>query len=193
MALRGKQVHGFAKRRYGGGILLLIEKQHAEIEIRLGHFWVDGDDACVFGAGFVSSFQGRVDIRKLKVRVSKFGLVGNDFLQRCNGRLKITFVDVALGFIEKVVKGVRHSLGLRLHDGVGFGGLGARRGLVGEQERSILRPYKEKDARQKKESPNHMRTETIELYGSDGGILAPLEIAVAGPVDFDAPFAERFA
>src|SRR5437762_3049948 len=52
---------------------------------------------------FVGSFQGRVDIRKLKVRVSKFGLVGNDFLQRCNGRLKITFVDVALGFIEKVV------------------------------------------------------------------------------------------
>jgi len=80
MALRGKQVNGFAKRRYSGGILLLIEKQHAEIEIRLGHFGIDSDGTGIFGPSFVGSFQGRVDIRKLKVRVSKFGLVGDDFL-----------------------------------------------------------------------------------------------------------------
>src|SRR6266403_5907596 len=37
MALRRKQLHGLPKRRYRGGVLLLVEKKRAEIEIRLGH------------------------------------------------------------------------------------------------------------------------------------------------------------
>src|SRR5258706_1440743 len=34
MALRRKQLHGLPKRRYRGGVLLLVEKKRAEIEIR---------------------------------------------------------------------------------------------------------------------------------------------------------------
>jgi len=56
MALRRKQFHGFAKRRYRGGILLLIEKQRAEIEISLGHFGVDGDGALVFARASSARF-----------------------------------------------------------------------------------------------------------------------------------------
>src|SRR5258708_7749997 len=98
-----KQFNRFAKRQYGRGVLLLIQKQHAEIEIRFGHFWVDSDGACVFGPGFVSSLQCRVDVGELKVRVSELRLVSDNSLQWRDRRLKIALIDVALGFLQQIV------------------------------------------------------------------------------------------
>src|SRR5207247_820761 len=102
MALGWKQVNGFAKRRYRGGAFLLVEKQDAKIEIGLRHFWVHGDGAGVFGASFIRSLQRRIDVGELKVRVRKFGLVGDDSLQRSNGRLEVFIVDIALSFLEQI-------------------------------------------------------------------------------------------
>src|SRR5712664_707070 len=102
-ALCRKQLNRFAKRRHSAGILPPVKKQHAEIEVCFGHFRVDSDGARVFGASFVRVLQRRISVSELKVRVSEFGLIGDDFLQRNNGRLEILVVDISLRFIKQLV------------------------------------------------------------------------------------------
>jgi hypothetical protein len=57
------------------------------------------------------------------MRVGKFWLFGDNFLQRRNRRLKIALVDVPLSLIQKVIEWVRYFLRLRLDGSLGIGGL----------------------------------------------------------------------
>ena len=129
------------------------------------------------------------------MRVRKFGLFGDDSLQRSNGRLEVFIVDIALSFLEQIVKGVGDFLGLRLSRRLGLRRIMRHWQRITLRGRSLLRPCREKqwDAKDEQESPHRVRTERSELHGSAGGILAPLETAGEGPAGLDAPFAERFA
>src|SRR5712664_2705675 len=120
-ALCRKQFNRIAERYYGSGVFLLVKKEHAKIEISLGHFWVDCDGACVFGASLVSFLERGVDVRKLKMRVSEFRLVSDNLLQRRNGGFEFLLVNAALRFIEQVVERVGDFLRLGSRGRFGFG------------------------------------------------------------------------
>src|SRR6266403_214883 len=122
-ALRREQFDSFAQRRYGSGVFLLVEKHHSQVEISFGHFWIDSDGSYVFGACLVRFLERCVDVRELKMRVSKFWLFGDNLLQRLNRRFKIALVDVPLSLIQKVIERVRYFLRLRLDGRLGIGGV----------------------------------------------------------------------
>ena len=96
---------GFSKRRdgIGGG---WIREKDAEIEIGLGHFWIERDCFFVFGVGFGDLFQCGVSVGELKMCESNVGLFGDKFLQRGDRGGEVVFIDVALGFVEVVVQRV---------------------------------------------------------------------------------------
>ncbi len=78
-------------------------QQDAQIEIGFRHFWVESDGAFVFGAGFGNAFERGVGVGELEMGVGHVGLFGEKFLEWRDGGFEIIFVDVALGFVEKIV------------------------------------------------------------------------------------------
>src|SRR5271154_980447 len=51
-ALGRLQLDDFAQRSDSGGGIAVFGEEDAEVEIGFRHFWIDGDGAFVFGAGF---------------------------------------------------------------------------------------------------------------------------------------------
>ncbi len=64
------------------------------------HLGVERNRALVLDASLFGLFQCGVNVSELKVRVSKFGLVGDNLLQGRNGGFKFLLVNVALRFIQ---------------------------------------------------------------------------------------------
>src|SRR5260370_35130189 len=106
---------------YGRGAFLLVEREHAKIEISPRRFWVNWDGGCAFGASLVSFLERGVDVRKLKMRVSEFRLVGDNLLQRRNGGFEFLLVNEALRFIEQVVERICDISRFGLRGRIGFG------------------------------------------------------------------------
>jgi hypothetical protein len=102
-ALARLQLDDFAQRSNGGGGIAVFSEEDAEVEIGFRHFWIEGDSALVFGAGFGDALECRVAIGELEVRVGDVGFFGEELLERWDGGFEIVFIDVALGFVEEVI------------------------------------------------------------------------------------------
>src|ERR1700719_925238 len=68
-ALGRQQLNDFAQRSNGGGGITVFGEENAEVEIGFRHFWIEGDGALVFGAGFRNTLQCRVGVSELEVGV----------------------------------------------------------------------------------------------------------------------------
>src|SRR5215469_13655003 len=102
--LRREQFDGFAKRGYGGCVLVVFEKQHSQIHVSRRHLGIKRRGTLVLGLRFFRSFQCRVDVSELKMAVGKVLAEEPDFLKRREGSLKLFPVDVTLCFFKQVVE-----------------------------------------------------------------------------------------
>lgn len=108
-ALRGQERDRLAQRLGGcGGVGL--EQQDAEVQLRFGHFGVDGDALLVFGAGVVGAFQCGICIGELEMGVGDVRLFGDEFLEWVDCGGEIVPVEGGLRLVEKVVQGVTNFL-----------------------------------------------------------------------------------
>src|SRR5580704_1766319 len=79
-ALARLQLDDFAQRSNGGGGIAVFSEEDAEVEIGFRHFWIDGDGAFVFSAGFGDALEGRVGVSELEVGVSYVRFLSEKFL-----------------------------------------------------------------------------------------------------------------
>ena len=112
-ALRGEEFDGFFERRDSGSGIVVGEED-SEIQISLGHFRVEGDGAFVFGASIGGALKSGVGVGQLEVGPSEIRLRGNQFLERSDRRLVLLGIHIVLGFLEKIVQGIREGLRARL-------------------------------------------------------------------------------
>src|SRR6516164_4791970 len=113
-AFRGKQLDGLAQRRNRPGVFVIFEKQHAQVDVGGGHFGIEPNGALVFGLRLLGLFERRVNVGKLKMAVGKVRLIGEDLLERRDGRLKLFFVDIALCLVEQIVERIGKFFRFRL-------------------------------------------------------------------------------
>ena len=103
-AFCGKQLDGLAQRRNRSGVLVVFEKQHAQVHIGGGHLRIERSGALVFSLRLLRLVQRGVNVSKLEMAIGKVGLIGENLLKRRESRLKLFLVDVALRFVQQIVE-----------------------------------------------------------------------------------------
>src|SRR5207249_4893809 len=77
-AFRGKQLDGLAQRRNRRGLVVVFQKQHAQVHVGGGHSRIEPSGALVFGLRLLWLLERRVNISKLKMAVGQVRLISEN-------------------------------------------------------------------------------------------------------------------
>ena len=202
-AFRGKQLDGLAQRRNRRGLVVVFQKQHAQVHVGGGHSRIEPSGALVFGLRLLWLLERRVNISKLKMAVGQVRLISENLLERRDGGRKLLFVNIALRLVEQVVERIGKLLRFRLAERLRLRGprslrrqkrFPLKRGfVVGASRQRLRRSREEKDKHGTEKRECGISCESREHHGSAEAVLFPFVMVAEPPLGLDAPFGGRFA